>query len=215
VYNQLPQLSKTAELSGRLASDYYVDIVSLIIDATFLQNNADIRSQQVFETIFLEFKNQLILTADTIQQQVAEILHTHQQIQSRLVSKAIPPLIRDDIQQQLTRLLYQGFLGQIPAQQLKQFPRYLKAIAYRLEKALENSVRDEHAISELQSVWNPYWNAVSEAGGSQKIPPAMDQFRWSLEEYRVSLFAQQLKTAYPVSKKRLEKQWNQRVAMRY
>ncbi len=214
LYNQLSELPKAIELSGRQINDYYTDIVSLIIDATFLQNNADIRSQQAFETTFLEFNNQLILTAHQIQQQVAEVLQTHQQIQAQLTAKNIPQLMANDIQQQLDRLFYQGFLRQIPAQQLTQFPRYLKAIAYRLEKALENSVRDEHAISELHSVWNPYWSAVSEADGRQKIPPAMDEFRWSLEEYRVSLFAQQLKTAYPVSKKRLEKKWSQRVADR-
>jgi ATP-dependent helicase HrpA len=195
-------------------SDYYDGIVSLIIDATFLQNNADVRSQQVFETLLLEYKNQLILTADEIQAQVLDLLQMYQQIQSRLTSKDIPHLMINDVQQQLAQLLYQGFLGQTPVQQLKQFPRYLKAITYRLEKALENSLRDERAINELQSVWNPYWKTVSETASHQEIPPAMDQFRWSLEEFRVSLFAQQLKTAYPVSKKRLEKQWSQRVAMR-
>lgn len=211
LYNQLPH---AVESHGRQARDYYDDIVSLIIDATFLQNEADIRSQQVFETQFIEFKNQLILTANDIQKQVAELLKMHQQIQSQLASKDIPPLMRNDVQQQLNQLFYQGFLGQTPVLQLKQFPRYLKAITYRLEKALENSLRDEHAINELQSVWNPYWKTVSETASHQEIPPAMDQFRWSLEEFRVSLFAQQLKTAYPVSKKRLEKQWSQRVAMR-
>jgi ATP-dependent helicase HrpA len=209
LYNQLPQMIASA--SREFVSDYYHDMVSLIIDATFLQDNTDIRSQQVFETMYLEFKNQLILTANTIQQQISEILQAHQHIQSQLTSQAIPQLIREDIQQQLACLLYKGFLGQTPAQQLKQFPRYLKAISYRLDKAMENSQRDERALSELYTLWNPYWQTVSDATNHQTIPPAMDSFRWSLEEFRVSLFAQQIKTAYPVSKKRLDKQWQQRI----
>ena len=212
LYNQLAGKpdSNQAEIG-----DYYSDIIQLIIDATFLQSNPEIRSKSQFQAVFDNFKSELILTANDIQQQVFEVLESHQKIQSRLTNKDIPGLMRDDIQQQLTRLLYQGFLGQIPAYQLKQVPRYLKAITYRLEKAIENVERDERAINELQSVWNPYWNAVSKVETGKQIPPSMDQFRWSLEEYRVSLFAQQLKTAFPVSRKRLEKQWTERASMRY
>lgn len=211
LYNLLPEKK---EITGNHSNDYFKDIIMLIVDTTFLLNNPDIRTRQDFECLLNNHKNQLILTANEIQQQIGEILQIRQIIHSRLEGKEIPQLIRDDIQQQLTRLMYKGFLADIPAHQLKQFPRYLKAITLRLDKAIENVVRDERAVIELQSVWEPYWNTISETDTSKTIPPAMDAFRWSLEELRVSLFAQQLKTAYPVSRKRLEKQWSERSATR-
>ncbi|HEB78569.1 MAG TPA: DUF3418 domain-containing protein, partial [Methylothermaceae bacterium] len=109
-----------------------------------------------------------------------------------------------DIDRQLALLGYQGFVGRIPLAYLQHLPRYLKALQYRLDKAEYELARDEARVAKIQPFWDAYWQRV--AAGDIADPDA-DLFRWSLEEFRVSLFAQQIRTAYPISEKRLAKAW--------
>jgi ATP-dependent helicase HrpA len=78
---------------------------------------------------------------------------------------------------------------------------------HRLEKSAQDPARDQKQFKELESFWQRYWTAVKAA--KLKALPERDAFRWHLEEFRVSLFAQNLKTPYPVSAKRLEEAWKQ------
>jgi ATP-dependent helicase HrpA len=83
--------------------------------------------------------------------------------------------------------------------------RYLKAILLRLDKQ-KNEMQN---LQQLQRFWIRYWDEVKTQAEKHSVWPEQQQFRWALEEFRVSLFAQQLKTAYPVSAKRLEKLWDE------
>jgi ATP-dependent helicase HrpA len=92
-----------------------------------------------------------------------------------------------------------------PPLQLTQFPRYLKAIELRMDKAKSDPARDTARMNDVVALLTPWQRAISARKGISD--PQLDEFRWLLEELRVSLFAQELKTPMPVSVKRLQKVW--------
>ena len=110
-----------------------------------------------------------------------------------------------DIEQQMSRLLGRRFVAETPAAQLAHLPRYLKAIAMRLDKLRADPARDAARLAEIQPLQAKWLREVAARKGG--ADPGLDEFRWLLEELRVSLFAQELRTPVPVSVKRLEKVW--------
>jgi ATP-dependent helicase HrpA len=110
-----------------------------------------------------------------------------------------------DIEQQLQRLFPRNFVVDVPAGQLAHYPRYLKAIALRLDKIKDDPARDTQRLQEVAALQVPWLREVAARKG---VPdPRLEDFRWLLEELRVSLFAQELRTPMPVSSKRLQKAW--------
>jgi ATP-dependent helicase HrpA len=111
--------------------------------------------------------------------------------------------------EELEVLLPRNFLITIPFAQLTQIPRYLKALAMRMERAKLNPAKDKERAQQIA----PY---LTELRALQENPPKsaesqmrLEEFRWMVEEYKVSLFAQELGTAFPVSPKRLEEKFAQ------
>ena len=115
--------------------------------------------------------------------------------------------IADDIQMQLTRLVGKRFIVGTPWAQIAQLPRYLKGIAMRLDKWRADPARDAARLAELRPLEQRFWRTLAERKGVADA--RLEEFRWLLEELRVSLFAQELRTPQPVSVKRLEKAWSQ------
>src|SRR5450830_1719327 len=109
-----------------------------------------------------------------------------------------------DIQSQLQNLVGKRFIEDNDYNNLVHFPRYLKAINVRLEKLRADPTRDVRLLSEWMQVAAPWQRAQKDRGAAD---PKMLEFRWLLEELRVSLYAQELKTPMPVSVKRLQKVW--------
>ena len=115
--------------------------------------------------------------------------------------------VNDDITAQLARLVPKRFVANTPWAQLGHLPRYLKAIVLRLDKLRTDPARDARWMSEVLPLEQAYVRLFAQRKGQ---PDArLDEFRWLLEELRVGLFAQELRTAQPVSVKRLEKIWQQ------
>jgi ATP-dependent helicase HrpA len=114
----------------------------------------------------------------------------------------------NDIKQQLGNLVYPGFVRDTPAAWLKEMPRLLKAVELRLEKLPSQVQKDRVWSGELSNLWSQYQARLNKHGQEGKRDPQLAAYRWLLEEYRVSLFAQQLGTKVPVSDKRLSKQWS-------
>jgi ATP-dependent helicase HrpA len=112
-----------------------------------------------------------------------------------------------DIKMHLERLMARGFLQQTPWLRLQAFTRYLKAMAYRLDKLQGNLARDRQSMLEFESIWLPYRNKLK----NKELYEQGDwlELGWLLEEWRVALFAQPLGTSEPVSLKRLEKRWQE------
>ncbi|MGI4838443.1 MAG: ATP-dependent RNA helicase HrpA [Janthinobacterium lividum] len=115
----------------------------------------------------------------------------------------------NDIKQQLGNLVYPGFVRETPGLWLKELPRFLKAIELRLEKLPAQVQKDRVWSGELSGYWAQYATRLDKHRQEGKRDPQLELFRWWLEEYRVSLFGQQLGTKVPVSDKRLNKQWSQ------
>ncbi len=114
-----------------------------------------------------------------------------------------------DAREQLARLYYRGFVGATPPVQLRQFARYAQALQKRLEKLPVNPTKDLEMTPLLHPVWRRVATlSIEELRERMDSDEAFAHYRWMLEELRVSLFAQELKTPYPVSVKRLEKQWS-------
>jgi ATP-dependent helicase HrpA len=119
----------------------------------------------------------------------------------------IQPDATADAAQQLQRLVPKRFLAATPWARLQHLPRYLKAIVLRLDKLRADPARDSTRLAELKPQEQRYWRLVAERKGV--ADERMEDFRWLLEELRVSFFAQELKTPQPVSTKRLDKMWSQ------
>ncbi len=113
----------------------------------------------------------------------------------------------NDIKSQLAALIYPGFVREVPAQWLQEYPRYLKGIEQRLDKLGSQLQKDRVWTLELTGYQQHYRDRLDKHQKEGKYDPALQLYRWMLEEYRVSLFAQQLGTRLPVSDKRLAKQW--------
>ncbi|MGH6624270.1 MAG: ATP-dependent RNA helicase HrpA [Burkholderiaceae bacterium] len=111
-----------------------------------------------------------------------------------------------DVEAQLQRLFAPGFVTDVPAASLAHYPRYLKAIAARLDKLKDDPARDAMRMKEVQVLQTPFLREVASRKGA--TDPRLEEFRWLLEELRVSLFAQELRTPMPVSSKRLQKVWD-------
>ena len=120
--------------------------------------------------------------------------------------QALPSAVASDIQGQLQALVHKRFIADNDYSQLAHFPRYLKAINVRLEKLRGNPSRDAQLMGEWQAAAAQFQRTVKNMAGKNN-DPRMIEFRWMLEELRVSLFAQELRTPMPVSAKRLQKVW--------
>jgi ATP-dependent helicase HrpA len=201
-YNQLP---KHPIIEADAAASYKDDMLYLILYAVFVEGKT-IRAQQAFEQSLKQHKGELVGFANEAGKIVLEIMELYGAIKAQLKRfNANDPMVQD-VNEQLKFMVYAGFIRHTPFQQLKAMPRYLKAILYRIDK-LDNSPQK---IQEINRYWTRYWKDVEKQAKKEPIIPEQDNYRWMLEEFRVSLFAQQLKTAYPVSAKRMEKAWDER-----
>lgn len=189
--------------------DLIQDLVRLIVAASFLDGGSDIRDEKDFLTRSNHARQQLMTVANTVCALVGEVLSLYHELNKRLSGNVSPSWLSalQDIKAQLSKLVYPGFLKLVDFEQLKHVPRYLQAIRRRLEKLEQDPVRDRRLQLEIQPWWNSYLDREQVNRGREEIEPELERFRWMLEELRVSLFAQELKTAFPVSVKRVEQQW--------
>jgi ATP-dependent helicase HrpA len=182
------------------------DLLDRIMAALFLEDQPDIRSARQFEARLKARRAELVLKADEMAKTAQMLLQLYGEVQAKLKARPAGPT-RADVQEQLAMLIYAGFWTTTPYIRIREMPRYLKAVLHRLEKAAQDPARDQRQLKELEPFWQRYWDALK--AGKLKTAPEREIFRWHLEEFRVSLFAQNLKTSYPVSAKRLEEAWKQ------
>jgi ATP-dependent helicase HrpA len=161
----------------------------------------DARTQGEFEALHVQLGRELFGAAMARQKLAEPIIEA----QADLRPWMEPPLMGfakasyDDLREQLAGLLQPGFLRELPISRLAHLPRYLKAMRLRAERLRQDPARDQSRMLQVL----PYWRALLNAGGTALDAVVWSELRWLLEEWRVSLFAQELKTAEPVSAKRL------------
>jgi ATP-dependent RNA helicase HrpA len=196
----VPQLAAAAPSFEDLRDQ----VVGAAIDRTCLEEPWPVNREQ-FLARKDEARGRLTLIAQQIAQLVTTIVQDAAQLPKKLAANRSFPAACSDVEQQLAGLFPRRFIEQTPAAQLTHYPRYLKAIAARLDKLKSEPARDKTLMVELGPLQVAYARAVAARKG---VPdPRLEEFRWLLEELRVSLFAQELKTPMPVSVKRLQKVW--------
>jgi ATP-dependent helicase HrpA len=117
--------------------------------------------------------------------------------------------IKKEIEEQLAMLLPKRFFSQTPWERLQHLPRYIKAMKLRLDKYPSSIDRDAKSAQNVQMVWQRWQDKVTNLRkANAEVSEDLADYRWLIEELRVSLFAQELKTPFPVSVKRLDKIWD-------
>ncbi len=185
-------------------------LIELAIDRTFLENLPEVRTHMEFEVRLRERQHRIDESLRSTVALVTQILAAYQAVQIQLGGRIAPSWTAaiNDVRQQLGRLMAEGFLLRIPYPWLEQYPRYLKAVQLRIQKLSNAGLdRDARHTADLSPLWQQYVARAELHRARGLYDPALEQYRWMLEEFRVSLFAQELGTAVPVSAKRLEQQW--------
>lgn len=183
-------------------------ILNLAIERAFLIEPLPNNAEQFTERLQAG-KPRLALIAQEVARHALNALQAYADLQKKMAqAKAASPSAYADIQTQVQGLIFPKFVAEIPYAQLVHVPRYLKAIAMRIDKMRSNPSRDAQCQKDWESVARP-WQKLVQGNGSTSYAMAEDQalkdFRWQLEELRVALYAQELKTPSPMSLKRLEK----------
>jgi ATP-dependent helicase HrpA len=152
-----------------------------------------------------EGKSRLTLLVNEIARLLSQVLTEFHGLPKKL--QGIQPAAAADMQAQLQGLVNKRFLSENDYTQLAHFPRYLKAMNVRLEKLRADPSRDAKLMAEWQQAAQPYLRLTKDRQAGKNTDPKLVEFRWMLEELRVSLFAQELRTPMPISAKRLQKVW--------
>jgi len=204
----IPDLQKmsVAYMSLGTAEELKTQIIDVAIDRAFLQDPLP-TDEAAFKKRVEEGRGRLTLIANEVARLACVILTEYATAARKIKDTKNAPDATADCTQQLQRLMPKQFIAATPWPQLQHFARYLKAITLRLDKVRADPARDAQRLTELKAQEPRYWRLVAERKGAQDA--RMLEFRWLLEELRVSFFAQELRTPQPVSVKRLEKAWGQ------
>ncbi|OAD85543.1 ATP-dependent helicase [Comamonas thiooxydans] len=204
----IPDLQKMAVAYMPLGTQEELrgQIIDVAIDRAFLQeplpsNEAD------FKQRVQDGRGRLTLIANEVARMSATILAEYAAAARKIKDTKNAPEATKDASEQLQKLMPKNFIAVAPWAQLGHYARYLKAITSRLDKYRADPARDAAKLKELLPLEQRYWRLVAERKG--QIDARMQEYRWMLEELRVSFFAQELRTPYPVSAKRLDKVWAQ------
>ncbi|MEO6799102.1 MAG: ATP-dependent RNA helicase HrpA [Rhodanobacter sp.] len=167
------------------------------------RHELDVRTASAFEALCMHCSRELF-AAGVGRLKLAEPIV---EAQAELKPWLEPPLLGfarasyDDMHEQLDALLTPGFLRDLPRSRLAHYPRYLKATRLRAERLRQDPAKDQQRMLQVM----PYWRAYLQYRGATSDSTDLAELRWLIEEWRVSLFAQELRTAEPVSAKRLAK----------
>jgi len=195
---------KTAIPTDRLLAD----VLAAICDRAFVGDDPLPRSEKAFAEQVKRARARLPAVAEGAFRLLATIAGLHHGITQRAAAmpRAASRLVAE-VRNRRDGLVYPGFFQATPWAQLAHVPRYLTALDRRLAKFAENPARDVRHAEPIERWWERYRERSDLNRKTGTVEPGLEQFRWLLEELQVSLFAQELKTPFPVSYKRLERAW--------
>jgi ATP-dependent helicase HrpA len=184
-------------------------IIDVALDRAFLVDPLP-TDAGAFRRRLEEGRSRLNLIAQEVARQAGAVLAEWAAAQRKLKDSRAPKDLADDVAAQLQRLCGPRFLVETPWPALQHLPRYLKGVVLRLDKWRADPARDAARLAELRPLQQRWQRRLAELKG--RPDARLDDYRWLLEELRISLFAQELRTPQPVSAKRLDKAWAQIVA---
>lgn len=180
------------------------DLTQAVCDRAFIGEDDLPRNEKAFKEQIKRARSRLPAVKEALSRYLQETAAAYAELNSKLGKHPLTHLLRLRLQ----TLLAPGFATRTPWAQWPRLPIYLKAMTLRLEKYSSNPARDaarEADIQELEQMWQEKTDSLIKQG--LPISDGLAGFKWMIEELRVSLFAQELKTPYPVSVKRLLKEW--------
>ena len=180
------------------------DLTQAVCDRAFIGEDELPRNEKAFKEQIKRARSRLPAVKEALSRYLQETAAAYAELNGKLGKHPLTHLMR----QRLQTLLAPGFATRTPWAQWPRLPIYLKAMTLRLEKYSSNPARDaarEADIQELEQMWQEKTDGLVKQG--QPVSDDLAAFKWMIEELRVSLFAQELKTPYPVSVKRLLKEW--------
>ena len=192
-------------------ADLEQNLRRLLADRAFLADDDLPRTQEEFDRRQQEGGQRIAVATQELAAVIPALMESYHQCQLALekITASRWQLARDDVQHQLTALLSNDFLVETPRQWLQSMPRYLQAIDYRIDKLIRGGqARDEANVREVAKHWTRYQASTAEGSESASCGDALSEYRWMIEEFRVSLFAQPLGTSIKVSPQRLDKLWH-------
>ena len=202
------QVGKTdnANASGGTVEELKAHIIALALERAFLMEPLPTDAAS-FQKRLDEGRGRLTLIANEVARMALTILLEYQNAARKIKDSKQANAACDDAAAQLHRLVGKRFLRSTPWPRLQHLARYLQGISLRLEKYRADPVRDAARLAELRPLEQRYLRLLAERKSASD--ERLSEFRWLLEELRVSFFAQELRTPQPVSVKRLEKAWAQ------
>ena len=180
------------------------DLTQAVCDRAFIGEDELPRNEKAFKEQIKRARSRLPAVKEALSRYLQETAAAYVELNGKLGKHPLTHLMR----QRLQTLLAAGFATRTPWAQWPRLPIYLKAMTLRLEKYSSNPARDaarEADIQELEQMWQEKTDSLVKQG--LPVSDGLAGFKWMIEELRVSLFAQELKTPYPVSVKRLLKEW--------
>ncbi|MCW8846199.1 MAG: DUF3418 domain-containing protein, partial [Gammaproteobacteria bacterium] len=176
------------------------DFILLTLEHVFLEEEKSLpRNRAAYQAMLDRGRGLFVLQGNELANTISRVLLDYQAVRMALAGAGDNPSTRD-VEEQLSQLVFPGFLRQVTPARLGQYPRYLKAAARRVEKLALGMSRDQQRALELVPLLERL-DSLRESQGARRVEKA----RWMLEEFRVSLFAQELGTPGPVSAKRIRK----------
>ena len=180
------------------------DLTQAVCDRAFIGEDELPRNEKAFKEQIKRARSRLPAVKEALSRYLQETAAAYTELNGKLGKHPLTHLLRLRLQ----TLLAAGFATRTPWAQWPRLPIYLKAMSLRLEKYSSNPARDaarEADIQELEQMWQEKTDSLVKQG--LPVSGGLAGFKWMIEELRVSLFAQELKTPYPVSVKRLLKEW--------
>ena len=197
------QCLRFAPLGG--CEELTADIVQAVLARVFVPGKELPRTGQEFKRLLANGRPELISTANQIGSWSAAALSEYHQLNRQLKAKipACALSAATDVQEQLDKLIYPGFVSNTPVKWLPHLSRFIKAARLRLENCGANTQREGQQSKTVHTFMDRYQKYLARNPDDENV----QEFRWLIEELRVSFFAQLLKTSVKVSETRLEKAW--------
>ena len=204
----LPGLKLAAmQFSNRMnPGDLKQDLLNAILDRALLADDPLPRSENEFNAQKQRAKQRLPEATTQLTELLQQIGTEYQHVYLQLTAQRNHD-VKHELNEQLEQLIFAGFLSAIPWKRLMHLPRYLRGIKLRLEKLTSNPERDMRNRQEVNIFWQQYLLHLAKTPKNLIKNENLQEFRWQIEELRISLFAQELKTPQPISSKRLKKLW--------
>jgi len=185
------------------------DLQEAIVDRAFIGDDPLPRTPKAFEDQKKRARARLAAVSEGAMRHLAAVVEASQHLTQALAQAGGLGRVVQDVKSARDRLIYPGFLARTPWERLEHLPRYIKGYALRLQKYRTNAERDQkHAVT-VQGLWQQFEARAKADQDAGRHDPKLEEFRWLLEELRVSLFSQELRTPMPVSAKRLQKFWDE------